>query len=93
MPKPKRTKQQRIELAVKLLTPHRKGCDSVRSWPDNPWWMPGKHEYRDSIGRKIKHGKRRWIVLECNSTRCDACAIVREDSITGLAQAVLTRDD
>ena len=77
---------------VKVLNPHRDDCNGLRMveegfW-DSAWWLTGECESRDAAGRK---GARttRWIVIECNTTDCDARAIVREGFILATVEARL----
>lgn len=75
-----------MKVFVKMERPHRKDCDAVRTveegrW-DSPWWFPGKVEWRDKIGRRIKSGSRRFLVFECNSTDCQARVLVSEDDLS-----------
>lgn len=73
---------------AKTIGKHRKGCRGVvnalaGSWP-HPWSpYPERTEWRDKIGRKVKHG-RPWIVFRCNDPNCPAEKIVKGDACVSL---------
>lgn len=49
------------------------------------WWFDGKHlEYRDAIGRKVKHGRYLWVRFKCNSDECEKVAFVRLTDLSAL---------
>lgn len=72
-------------IQTKLVTEHMEGCDAVAAvlrgdW-DTPWWLPGETEYRDSIGRKVKHAYHRWLVAECNDPECPGRLLIHEGAM------------
>lgn len=82
---------KRNGIRFRQLVEHEADCDAVRMttldvwyrW-NSPWWMPSKRSVTaDALGRSglKRHGWRRWLILECNSTSCPARAIVLEDDI------------
>ena len=68
----------------RILQPHSDECSC------HEWIFQTHHKgdpyavYRDSIGRKVKHGYNRWLVLRCNNTDCFAQALLSEESVTQL---------
>lgn len=45
--------------------------------------------HRDSIGRRHRHARWRWMRLICNDIECPAVVLVRCDAIENLATAAL----
>jgi hypothetical protein len=76
------------KISTVLILPHVKDCSSLQQvkqgfWP-TPWFIQGRYERRDKIGRKHPHGSYRWFVAECNSTKCAAELLVKSDDIERL---------
>lgn len=79
-------------LKFKVLRPHRPHCralaltqmrDKTMRWP-TPWAYLKEAQYRDSAGRlqqKNRSRGRRWWLIGCNCTDCDAEIVIEESSI------------
>jgi hypothetical protein len=67
----------------KILKPHVDDCYAIKNTINGTWPTPWayidleKREYRDSIGRLNRNG-RRWHRIRCNCTYCPAEVIVPE---------------
>jgi hypothetical protein len=74
-----------MNIKTKLITPHSHDCRAMAAVKEGiwktPWFLQTQVEYRDSAGRKHKHGSSRWFVAICNSTNCSAKMLVCADSI------------
>ena len=71
-----------------LVKPHIDGCWACRAVEDgrwtSPWFVLGDYVRRDSLGRKGRHGFRRWFVGVCNDPNCDAECLISADAVEGL---------
>jgi len=81
-----------LEKTMRTLKEHAADCRAIYSvergdW-NTPWWICGDFEYRRSNG--YAGGSRRGMIIECNSTNCNARIWISEDDV--LAALKLTTD-
>lgn len=82
-------------MRVKLITPHRKGCESEKAVKDGKWESPWAYvdgdEWRSASGRRHKHGGTLWVSVKCNDHSCDARVLVESDSLMNDIQNELSK--
>jgi hypothetical protein len=74
------------DIKTRLLVGHSKDCYAIKNVLDGRWQTPwafftGAVEWRDSRGRKVRHGYSRWIQVRCNCHECPANMIVNEGTV------------
>lgn len=74
-----------------LLGEHISTCyaikEQIRGFWRTPWAYLERVEYRDSLGRFVRRGGKRWWWIKCNCSECPAAVLVCEEQILGMLPA------
>lgn len=83
-------------MKVIVKRPHLANCLAIAAvergdWT-TPWFLTAETLRRDAIGRSHPHAYHRWFVVRCNSTDCDALALLRVTDVEELVHREIPTD-